>query len=429
MALTSSTRPLKTKMSQATAHPVPKGQRLAQTLSALRHRNYRLYWLGQLTSVLAQNMEGIAQSWLVLELTESPLLLGLTGLTFAIPTITLTLLGGVIADRADRKRIMIVSQVASAVNFFVLATLILGGWIQLWHVMAAAFLSGCIRAFDRPSRMALLPQMVPKEDIPNAVAVGGTIWQLNRLVGPAVAGMLIYLIGIGPTYYFCCFASLGAVFLWIGIRFDYSPTAPSSGGMLQHMMGGLNFIRRNEIYYTFIGMTFFNSVFGMSYLILMPVFARNVLAAGSQGFGFLQSAGGAGALFGVLCAAYLAQSGVKGRQTIAGAVIFGVLLIIFALSTSYPLSLLLACALGMASQFYTTTINAILQVNLPDQLRGRVMGIYGLAWELMPVGGMIFGAIAEFAGAPIAVAIGGALVVSTALAVAAFFPNVRRLEQ
>jgi MFS family permease len=416
-------------MAEATAHPVPKTQRLAQTLSALRHRNYRLYWLGQLTSVLAQNMEHVAQSWLVLELTESPLLLGLTGLAFAIPTITLTLLGGVIADRADRKRIMIVSQMAAAANFYVLATLILTHWIQLWHVMAVAFLSGCIRAFDRPSRMALLPQMVPQEEIPNAVAVSGTIWQLNRLVGPALAGLLIYLIGIGPTYFFCCFASLGAVFLWMGIHFDHRPTAVPSGGMLQYMMGGLNFIRTNEVYYTFIGMTFFNSVFGMSYLILLPVFARNVLSVGAQGFGFLQSAGGAGAIFGVLCAAYLAQSGVKGRQTIASAVIFGVLLMLFALSTSYPLSLLLAFALGISSQFYTTVINAILQVNLPDQLRGRVMGIYGLAWELMPVGGMIFGAIAEFAGAPIAVAIGGAFVASMALAVAALFPNVRRLEQ
>lgn len=416
-------------MSQATAHPIAKSQRFAQTLSALRHRNYRLYWLGQLSSVLAQNMEGVAQSWLVLELTESPLLLGLTGLTFAIPTITLTLLGGVIADRADRRRIMIVSQLAFAVNFFALATLIVAGWIQLWHVMAVAFLSGCVRAFDRPSRMALLPQMVPKEDIPNAVAVGGTVWQLNRLVGPAVAGMLIYLIGIGPTYYFCFFASLSAVLLWIGIHLDRRPTVASSGGLLQHMMDGLNFIRRNEIYYIFIGMTFFNSVCGMSYLILMPVFARNVLSVGSQGFGFLQSAGGAGALFGVLSAAYLAQSAAKGRQTIAGAVLFGVLLILFSLSTSYSLSLLLACALGIASQFYTTTINAILQVDLPDQLRGRVMGIYGLAWEFMPVGGIIFGAIAEFAGAPVAVAVGGAFVASMALGVAAFFPNMRRLEQ
>jgi MFS family permease len=416
-------------MSKATATPTTGSHRIVEALSALRHRNYRLYWFGQLSSVLAQNMDGIAQSWLVLDLTNSPLLLGLTGLAFAIPTITLTLIGGVIADRADRKRIMIFSQLGSASIFFTLATLVIIQWVALWHVMTLAFLSGCIRAFDRPSRMALLPQMVPKEDIPNAVAVGGTIWQLNRLVGPAVAGLLIYLVGIGPTYYFCFSASLSAVCLWLGIHFEHQPAAVSSGGLLQHMMDGLNFIRKNEIYYTFISMTFFNSVFGMSYLILMPVFARDVLTVGSQGFGFLQSAGGLGALCGVLAVAYFSHSRGKGRQAIDGAIIFGILLIFFALSKSYPLSLILACALGIVSQFYITTINAVLQVNLPDQLRGRVMGIYGLTWELMPVGGLIAGAIAEYAGAPAAVVVGGVFVVVMALAVAMFSPNMRRLEQ
>ena len=416
-------------MSKASATPSTGSHRIVEALSALRHRNYRLYWLGQLSSVLAQNMEGVAQSWLVLELTNSPLLLGLTGLAFAIPTITLTLLGGVIADRADRRRIMIFSQLGSATIFVILATLVIIQWVALWHVMTLAFLSGCIRAFDRPSRMALLPQMVPKEDIPNAVAVGGTIWQLNRLVGPAVAGLLIYLVGIGPTYYFCFFASLSAVYLWLGIRLEHQSAAVSSGRLLQHMMDGLNFIRKNEIYYTFISMTFFNSVFGMAYLILMPVFARDVLTVGSQGFGFLQSAGGLGALCGVLAVAYFSHSRRKGRQAIGGAIIFGVLLICFALSESYPLSLMLACALGIASQFYITMINAVLQVNLPDQLRGRVMGIYGLTWELMPVGGLIAGAIAEYAGAPAAVVAGGALVAVMALGVAIFSPNMRRLEQ
>ena len=416
-------------MSKASATPSTGSHRIVEALSALRHRNYRLYWLGQLSSVLAQNMEGVAQSWLVLELTNSPLLLGLTGLAFAIPTITLTLLGGVIADRADRRRIMIFSQLGSATIFVILATLVIIQWVALWHVMTLAFLSGCIRAFDRPSRMALLPQMVPKEDIPNAVAVGGTIWQLNRLVGPAVAGLLIYLVGIGPTYYFCFFASLSAVYLWLGIRLEHQSAAVSSGGLLQHMMDGLNFIRKNEIYYTFISMTFFNSVFGMAYLILMPVFARDVLTVGSQGFGFLQSAGGLGALCGVLAVAYFSHSRRKGRQAIGGAIIFGVLLICFALSESYPLSLMLACVLGIASQFYITMINAVLQVNLPDQLRGRVMGIYGLTWELMPVGGLIAGAIAEYAGAPAAVVAGGALVAVMALGVAIFSPNMRRLEQ
>jgi MFS family permease len=416
-------------MSKAAVETHSGSQRLLLALSALRHRNYRLYWFGQLSSVLAQNMEGVAQGWLVLELTDSPLLLGLTGLTFATPTIALTLLGGVIADRADRRSIMILSQSASALNFFLLATLVLFGWIALWHVMALAFVSGCVRAFDRPSRMALLPQMVPKEDIANAVAVGGTIWQLNRLVGPALAGMLIYLIGIGPTYYFCFGASLIAVCLWLGIRLTAQSTASSSGGVLQHMAEGLNFIRKNEIYFMFIAMIFFNSAFGMSYLILMPVFARNVLDVGSQGFGFLQSFGGAGALVGVLAVAWFSHSRGKGLQALTGAMAFGILLISFALSKSYALSLGLALALGITSQFYMTTISTVLQVNLPNELRGRVMGIYGLAWELMPVGGMIAGAIAEFAGAPIAVGFGGFMVAAMALLVTIFYPSIRRLEQ
>ena len=416
-------------MSQSTAATVPGSQRLLQALSALRHRNYRLYWFGQLASVLAQNMEGVAQSWLVLEITNSPLLLGLTGLTFAAPTILLSLLGGVIADRADRRRIMILSQLASALNFLIIGTLVVTESIAQWHVMTLAFVSGCVRAFDRPSRMALLPQMVPKDDIPNAVAVGGTIWQLNRLVGPAVAGVAIYLMGIGPTYYFCFVASISAVGLWLPIRIEHRSTAPAAAGLVQHMIDGLRFIRANEIYYTFIGMTFFNSVFGMSYLILMPVFARNVLDVGSQGFGFLQSTGGAGALCGVLAAAYFSHVRGKGLQAIGGAVTFGLLIMVFAFSRSYPLSLALAFFLGVSSQLYMTTINTILQVNLPDQLRGRVMGIFGLTWDLMPVGGMIAGAIAEFAGAPVAVGFGGLMVAGMAAFVAIALPNIRRLEQ
>jgi MFS family permease len=416
-------------MSEATVEATSGSQRLLQAISALRHRNYRLYWYGQLASVLAQNMEGVAQSWLVLDLTDSPLLLGLTGLTYAAPTIALTLLGGVIADRADRRRIMILSQGVAAAMFFLLATLIIIERVTLWQVMSLAFLSGCVRAFDRPSRMALLPQMVPREDIPNAVAVGGTIWQLNRLIGPAVAGMLIYWLGIGPTYYFCFLASLVAVCLWLGIRLTASPTAPSTGGVVEHMAEGLNFIRKNEVFYVFIGMTFFNSVFGMSYSILMPVFARSVLDVGSKGFGFLQSAGGAGALIGVLLVAWFSHARGKGCQAILGAIAFGLLLIAFAFSVSFPLSLILAFALGVSSQFYMTIISAILQMNLPNELRGRVMGIYGLTWDLMPIGGMIAGTIAEFAGAPMAVGFGGFMVAGMALAVMVFRPNIRRLEQ
>jgi MFS family permease len=241
--------------------------------------------------------------------------------------------------------------------------------------------------------------------------------------------MLIYLIGIGPTYLFCFAASLLAVLLWLGIRLSEAPVAATSAGLMQHMAEGLNFIRGNEVFFMFIGLIFFNSVFGMNYLILMPVFARNVLDVGSQGFGFLQSAGGAGALVGVLAVAWFSHSRAKGQQALFGAAGFGALLVLFAASKSYPLSLFLAFALGVSSQFYMTTVSTVLQMNLPNELRGRVMGIYGLVWELMPVGGMIAGGFAEFAGAPLAVGIGGALVTAMALAIAVFYPTIRRLEQ
>ncbi|HXK27380.1 MAG TPA: MFS transporter, partial [Candidatus Binatia bacterium] len=220
-----------------------------------------------------------------------------------------------------------------------------------------------------------------------------------------------------------------AVVLWLPIRIEHPVSALAAAGLVQHMIDGLRFIRTNEIYFTFIGMTFFNSVFGMSYMILMPVFARTILDVGSQGFGFLQSAGGAGALCGVLAVAYFSHAGGKGRLAIGGAVTFGLFIIVFAFSKSYPLSLALAFFLGLSSQFYMTTINTILQVNLPDQLRGRVMGIFGLTWDLMPVGGMIAGAIAEFAGAPVAVGFGGLMVAAMAAFVAIALPNIRRLEQ
>jgi MFS family permease len=397
-------------------------------LSALRYRNYRLYWLGHFSSVLAQNMEMVAQSWLVLQLTNSPLLLGLTGLTNSIPTIALTLVGGVIADRADRRGIVLFAQAITSAFFFILATLVVSGRVRLWHILLFTFFSGCLRAFERPSRLALLPQTISKEEMTSAVALAGTIWQLNRLIGPAVAGMLIYLVDVGPTYYGCFLASVAALVCWYLIRIQGNDSRGTQSGLFQHMMDGLRFIRSNEVFYTFIAMTFFNSVFGMSYSILMPVFARDILLVGSQGYGFLQSAGGAGALGGTLLVAAAARWKRKGLQAISGAVLFGMLLIGFGFSPWFWLSLVFVFFIGLSSQFYMTTISTILQLKLPDQLRGRVMGIFGLTWDLMPVGGAVAGTMAEYTGAPVAVAFGGFCVMAMALWVVVSLPRVRDVE-
>lgn len=415
-------------MKDKSPQPDPRPSKASAILSALRHRNYRFYWLGHFSSVLAQNMEFVAQSWLVLQLTNSPLMLGLTGLTNSIPTIALTLVGGVIADRTDRRRILLFTQTTTAAFFFILATLVITGKVRLWHILVLTFITGCLRAFERPSRLALLPRTISKEEMASAVALAGSVWQLNRLIGPALAGMLIYLVDVGPTYYGCFLASVAALTCWylVTIRGDDFQDRP--GGLFQHMLDGLRFIRSNEVFYTFIAMTFFNSVFGMSYSILMPVFARDILLVGSQGYGFLQSAGGAGALGGTVLVAAAARWTRKGLQAISGAIVFGMLIIGFGFSSWFPLSLALVFVTGMASQFYMTTISTILQLKLPDQLRGRVMGIFGLTWDLMPVGGAVAGTMAEYTGAPVAVAFGGFCVMAMALWVLVYLPRVRDLE-
>lgn len=396
--------------------------------TALRHRNFRLYWIALLSSILARTLQYVAQSWLVLELTNSPFMLGVTSLSNALPASVLMMLGGAIADRTDRKLLFLLTEAIMACLYFVVAVLITTGIVQVWHIIVFAFVSGCVRAVDQPTRQAILPQVIPREHMVNAVALANTVWQLSHLVGPAIAGMLIYLYGVGSTFYVGCFGFLVAVTLVFLIRVKPETRLSGKKGFLREMLEGVNFIRQNEIIYSLIALSVFNGVFGMSYVILMPVFARDILEVGSRGYGFLQTSGGAGSVVGALTVAYLARSGKKGRQTIIGALAFGLLLIGFAFSTLYPLSLGLLFLIGWANDLYLTTIGSVLQLHLPDQLRGRVMAIYGLTWSLMPLGGMIAGAVAEFAGAPVAVAICGFLVAVTALAVAIGVPRVRRLE-
>ena len=285
-----------------------------------------------------------------------------------------------------------------------------------------------MRALDQPTRQAILPQVIPREDLVNAVALANTVWQLCHLVGPAIAGMLIYLYGVGSTFYVGAVGFLVTVTLVFFIRVNPAAPLKNKRGFLGEMLEGLNFVRTHEIFYSLIALSVFNGIFGMSYIILMPVFARDILEVGSRGFGFLQATGGAGSVLGALTVAYLAHSGKKGMQTIIGALAFGLLLIGFGFSNWYPLSLGLIFLVGWANDLYLTTIGSVLQLHLPDQLRGRVMAIYGLTWSLMPLGGMIAGAIAEVAGAPVAVAICGSLVMAMALALPIAVPRIRKLD-
>ncbi len=405
---------------------IPTGR--GAIFAALRYRNFRFYWGGQLCSVFSQTMEWISLGWLVLQLTSSPFSLGITGLAQALPNISLALVGGAIADRMDRKRVLLGTQIAAGSVHVTIGTLAITGVAELWHVIALAFLLGAVRVFDQPTRQALLPHMVPREEIANAVAMGSLAWQLPRLVGPALAGMVIAFVGVAQSFYLIASGLACSAVFFALIRVDQRVMKGGTGSLLRNVVEGLSFILHNQLFLALMGMTFFNSIFGMSYQILMPVFARDILDVGSQGYGALQAVGGAGGLIGSLAAAYLARAGHKGLQALVGSAVFGTFLVGFAASSWFALSLAFMFGITLANQLYMTTISATLQLNVPDELRGRVMGVWGLTWSLVPLGGTISGTVAEYAGAPASVMLGGTVVLLLALGIAIGMPRVRQLE-
>jgi MFS family permease len=269
--------------------------------------------------------------------------------------------------------------------------------------------------------------MVPREEIANAVAMGSMAWQLPRLVGPALAGMVIAFLGVAQSIYLIAGGLFCSAVLFSLIRLNQDVIKGGTGSLYRNVVEGLTFILHNQLFLALMGMTFFNSIFGMSYQILMPIFARDILSVGSQGYGVLQAAGGAGGLIGSVSAAYLARSGHKGLQALIGSAVFGTLLIGFAISSWFAVSLAFMFGIALANQLYMTTISATLQLNVPDELRGRVMGVWGLTWSLVPLGGMVSGTIAEVAGAPTAVVFGGSAVLLLAIGILVGMPRVRAL--
>lgn len=397
---------------------------------ALRYPAYRAYWIGTLASVSGFQILGFGQLWLIHELTGSPLYLGYVGLANALPAIALNLFGGVFADKLDKRRLIIVTQALSFSLIFLLATLTLLKVVEVWHILTIAFIAGAVNAFDQPARQALYPHLIERKVMMSAVALNSSIWQGTRIVAPAVAGLIVAWAGTAAAFYIA-----GAGFFVMGLvlyRLKLPPIESSArGGAGQGIVEGLSFIRKNSIFSFLIGMTFFNSMFGMAYVILMPVFAVDVFKVGADGQGLLLSAGGVGALITTLWLGSQRTFRHKGLLLIGGATMFGLSLVTFGLTArfigSYPLALVILFASGVFNSTYMVSVMSSLQMMVPDRLRGRVMGFYGMTWNIMPLGGMQAGAIASFIGAPFAVAIGGMLVSIFALGPALVNSRVRNL--
>jgi MFS family permease len=353
---------------------------------------------------------------MVWAVTHDPLYLGYLGLAQGVPLVAFQLVGGVLADRVDRKRLLIGTQTLTALTLAIAFALTLTGAVSVAHLLALAALSSTFRAFDEPSRLSLIPQIVERERLPNAIALGSIPWQAGRMIGPSITGILIAAFGATVGFGLAAVASATA----LGLYSRLHVRAAAGGGGGRHVLGeiaeGLSFVGHNFVFAGLIALALFNAVFGLSYVTLLPIFADWYFQAGPRGFGWLNAAHGVGALGGTLTVATLAHLIRRpGVVLLAGASCMGVALMAFAVAPVMGVALALLVLVGYSNTFYLTQVSTFVQQNVPDHLRGRVLSIYSLCWNLLPLGGLLGGVLAAAVNARFAVAFGGAMVAANAL--------------
>jgi MFS family permease len=401
---------------------------LGQTFAALRYPNYRLWFIGQLVSLVGTWMQTTAQGYLIFELTKSPAYLGYVGFAAGVPSWLFMLYGGVVADRVSRRNLLVVTQLVMMALAFILAVLAATGMVQPWHIIMLALALGTANAFDAPARVSFLLELVDREDLTNAVALNGTMFNSATAVGPAVAGLTYAW--VGPAW---CFALNGLSFVAVItalllMKLKRRPALAIRGRTLDELKAGVKFVASSPTLRTLIAMAGLTSLFGMAFVTLLPAWAVDVLGGDATTNGLLQSARGVGALFAALFIASLGRFQFKGKLLTAGSFFYPILLLVFSFMDFLPLALLALVGAGWGLISMLNISNALVQTHVPDELRGRVVSIYTLTFfGLMPIGALLTGGLALYIGAPNTVRLGAL----AALAVAAFIyvrvPRVRAL--
>ncbi|HUX47968.1 MAG TPA: MFS transporter [Dehalococcoidia bacterium] len=397
-----------------------------QVFRSLRHRDYRLLLGGSITASSGYWILITAQGWLVLQLTDSAFWVGLIAFMVGIPSLFLCPFGGLYADRLDRRKLMLFGQVASALPILLLATLTTTGVIAIWHIAALSVLIGTVWAFTDPAYLAIIPSLVTPSDLMNAMAMDTLAWQLSRFIGPAIAGVLMGLVAIGGTFYGAGIAFVVAFLLIFLIRTPATITTERAS-IWKDIKEGLSYIRSNKMALTLILMVANVSLFALPCFWLMPVFARDVLGVGEAGYTQLMMAVGAGWLAGGITAAKLGDFKRKGWLMIVSALIFTGMLILFAMSRSFPLSLVLAVIIGAANGLFQAVIIALLLSITPDQFRGRMMGLFIITWQLPSIGSLMLGAATDWVGLPVAVIAGSLICTAFILGAVLRLPALRQL--
>ena len=389
---------------------------------------YRRYWFASFASVGGTQLVALAQGWLVFKLTGSALDLGLLGAAAAVPNILMSLFGGVVADRFDKRKIILVTSVLTASLFFLLAILDASGVVRVWHVMTIAAATSLISGVEWPTRQALFPHLIERDGLLSAVALNSVLWQSTRMIMPALGGVLIAATSTAFLFTLAAFGFIVMFFVMLAIRLELPGTR--GGSTLHQIQQGLDFITAHELFRWLILLSYAGMFFVSSYMQLMPAFAQR-LDAGETGYGFLLSATGVGSVLGTLVIGGVQKTRSLGRVLLAGALMSGVSLYGFALAVQfgwYGLALLTAFASSVSASIFMISSMTVMQLEVPDALRGRVMGIHSITYSLMPLGGLLLGAIANETTLVTAVVFGASAFLAVTLTVAATRPQIRAID-
>jgi len=421
------------------------------TFTSLRNRNYRWFWLGSVASFAGLQMQIIARGWLVWEMTNSELALGIVSFAFGVPILLFSIFGGAVADRLHKRDLLVATQVFNAVITLVIAILITTNMVEYWHLVAAAVGIGFSFVFNGPARQSIIPELVQRRELLNAISLNATAVNVMRVVGFALGGALLPIIGYAGVYYMVvvCYIAATILLLMISVPSRVAmlipepAPAPAMGGMgnrrpnpvvqflrdiWRDLLEGLTYVRHSPLVISLLVMAFIPLTFGLPYMNLMPAFAGEVLGRSETAYGLLMAMTGLGALIATLAIASLGDFRRKGMLLLGLALVFGVMLVFFSMSRSYPLSLAILLGAGAGGAGYMAVNNTLLQSNVPRRILGRVMSIYMVTFALMPMGTLPLGAVAQAIGPATAVLGGAVLIIVFTLAMAILHPSLRRLE-
>lgn len=387
---------------------------LQQTFRSLRHRNFRLYFFGQLVSLSGSWMQQLALSWLVYKMTKSAFLLGLVEFASLAPILFLSLAGGSLADRLDKRKVLLTTQTLAMCQAVVLAALTLSGHITVWQIIALAAVNGCIFAFEIPSRQALIVNMVEREDFVNAISLNSSLFNGTRVIGPAAAAIIVRYFGEGMCFAINGLSYLAALAAIFALKVPHD--AEAAGQRKPTVVEGLQYAFKTPSVVKILRLTALLSLCGAQFSMLMPVVAKEILHHDVEGFGALKSAAAFGSLIAALALANRGSGEMLNRGVGYASLAFGVTLIVFATSRDFLLSIAVTLVLGFCMTFQLSGSHSLLQLKVPDELRGRLMSV----WTIMilgvaPLGSLIMGWAAAHFGVPITLGGGAGIVILSAI--------------